>query len=1005
MTRFRVTVFGALDIRDPGGLSLDSVLAQPKRAALLVYLFASTPRGFRRRDSLRALFWPELDERRARDALNSAVYFLRKALGDGVIVARGSDELGVQSDLLSCDLVEFDAAIASGNPQQALELSRSELLDGFVVGDAPAFDDWLSRERTRVREASTNAALALASAASSAGDAGGALGWAERAHALAPDDEAVVRQLMETHERAGDSARALRVYHAFREHLRRTYELEPSPPTVTLAESIRERTRQPEVGPPKRVPPADVAAALVHAMQRESPDRVPPPAQPASLAGPVHEPAAPVRSGKRRDAVGALSLSVVGILLVGAMATAAMTRGFSRFTGSADVESRSVLAVFPFAVHGAQSDEPLGEGMARLIATTLDEVGDSRLVDTRALLGATPAQNNAGERGAMDERLRAVAASLRASLFVSGDIEATADSLDVRALLHESSSRKVLARAHARVARGDYFAVVDQVALQLIAGLPGQSGAAFEGLAARTTNSLPALRLYLTGEHEFQRGRFAEAIEAFRGAVSADSTFAVALYRLSNALTWSRLPPGLPPDSLADAAVRHGTNVPERDRILFRAWRSYLRGDAVDAEQRYREVLSTRPADVEASFYLGEVLFHWGPVFGRPALEARAPFEQVLRFEADNVGALSHLVRLAATAGDTARVTEYAARLLRLGPDSAEVSEVRGLEAFATRDTVAMRAFFDNLPRLSSRDARGVVWAIAVHTRDAEVLARLLARLELPPFDPFLRRQAHLVHAAHLMAIGQANAAMSTLEPNDVLTPARSLEYRTMLATLPFAPGPVTRLKELEQGILGTPPMDLSVGPGQYSLPSGSIYPPRRLYLLGLLRLRMGDTAAVARYADSLLTLSWANNRNQLFSRSFGRLLRAELLRHAKQPVEALAALGLPGVEEDSNLTELTSYPKAHERFLRGELLSELGRDAEAARWFETFPDLQLTDLMYRTTAELRLAELSEKRGDKGAALTGFFAVLRNLAKADTSFSPQVRRAEAGRRRVASRSG
>jgi DNA-binding SARP family transcriptional activator len=60
MIRFHT--LGVLDLRGPDGLELRSVLQQPKRLGLLAYLAIASPHRFHRRDSLLALFWPELDQ-------------------------------------------------------------------------------------------------------------------------------------------------------------------------------------------------------------------------------------------------------------------------------------------------------------------------------------------------------------------------------------------------------------------------------------------------------------------------------------------------------------------------------------------------------------------------------------------------------------------------------------------------------------------------------------------------------------------------------------------------------------------------------------------------------------------------------------------------------------------------------------------------------------------------------------------------------------------------------
>ena len=71
----RLRTLGALDLRAVDGEELRTVLAQPKRFALLAYLAVATPRGAHQRDTLIALFWPEQDSEHARNALSRACIF------------------------------------------------------------------------------------------------------------------------------------------------------------------------------------------------------------------------------------------------------------------------------------------------------------------------------------------------------------------------------------------------------------------------------------------------------------------------------------------------------------------------------------------------------------------------------------------------------------------------------------------------------------------------------------------------------------------------------------------------------------------------------------------------------------------------------------------------------------------------------------------------------------------------------------------------------------------
>jgi len=233
---------GTLDLRDSAdGRTFRSVLARQKRMALLGYLALARPQGLRHRDSLLAIFWPELPQQPARQALSQALYVLRRALGDGVVLTRGADEVGLDPEKFWCDGVAFEALLDQGQGEEALGVYGGDLLVGFYLSGCLEFERWLDGERARLRERAARAAWSLAEGAETSGNAVEAAHWGRRALALSPDDEEVLRQLLALLDRLGDRAGAIREYEAFAKRLREDYEAEPAPETTALIESVRAR--------------------------------------------------------------------------------------------------------------------------------------------------------------------------------------------------------------------------------------------------------------------------------------------------------------------------------------------------------------------------------------------------------------------------------------------------------------------------------------------------------------------------------------------------------------------------------------------------------------------------------------------------------------------------------------------------------------------------------------------------------------------------------------------
>ena len=237
--RYRLDLLGNIDlVNDEGGRVL-SVIAQPRRIALLAYLVARADEPFKRRDRIVSVFWPDLDEEKGRHALRQALYVLRGSLGSEAVTSRGDDEISVPASVLWCDARAFEAALAENRPDIAMELYRGPLLPGFYLTDVIEFEHWLDSERLRMERLATEAAWELATAREGEGDTPAALHWGRRAGDLAPFDESLLRRLIELYLRVGDRGGALNAYENFTRRLRDELEAEPSEQTLALVERVR----------------------------------------------------------------------------------------------------------------------------------------------------------------------------------------------------------------------------------------------------------------------------------------------------------------------------------------------------------------------------------------------------------------------------------------------------------------------------------------------------------------------------------------------------------------------------------------------------------------------------------------------------------------------------------------------------------------------------------------------------------------------------------------------
>jgi len=243
-------LLGRLSLTGADGRDVRALLGQPRRLALLAYLAAASPPGFHRRDSLLVLFWPELDQEHARAALRQALHVVRDALGANAVTSRGDEEIGLDFAEVSCDVPAFERAHGNGQLEEALDLYRGALLEGFFISDAPDFERWLETARGRLQQAAAGAARTLAERHESANDLMSAVRWTRRAAELAPSDEGLVRRLMVLLDRQGNRTGALEAYKAWARRVAADYDAEPAAETKALLAEVRERSQAQETARP-----------------------------------------------------------------------------------------------------------------------------------------------------------------------------------------------------------------------------------------------------------------------------------------------------------------------------------------------------------------------------------------------------------------------------------------------------------------------------------------------------------------------------------------------------------------------------------------------------------------------------------------------------------------------------------------------------------------------------------------------------------------------------------
>ena len=247
-------------------------------------------------------------------------------------------------------------------------------------------------------------------------------------------------------------------------------------------------------------------------------------------------------------------------------------RGASFAPGDAIAESAAPgIAVLPFQVSGAGLDV-WREGVVDLVSTNIDGVAGLRAIDSRTVLARWGERVAEGATADLETSLD-VARRAGARYAVLGNAARLGPAVRLTADVYEVDGGRSLGRAMVEGSPDSVYMLIDRLSIQVLGAVLGGEAEDLPrvDLARVTTTSLPALRAYLAGEVLFRRADFTGAIPEYQRAVEADSTFALAHYRLGASYGWSQNIGAEPATQASDRAARFADRLPEREAIVVRA--------------------------------------------------------------------------------------------------------------------------------------------------------------------------------------------------------------------------------------------------------------------------------------------------------------------------------------------------------------------------------------------------------------------------------------------------
>jgi tetratricopeptide (TPR) repeat protein/tRNA A-37 threonylcarbamoyl transferase component Bud32 len=654
---------------------------------------------------------------------------------------------------------------------------------------------------------------------------------------------------------------------------------------------------------------------------------------------------------------------------------------------------KSLVAVMPFSIQGDPELQYLETGMVDLLTRKLDGAGSLRGVDPNALLGTLGDE----VRGIRDPaEAQKVAASFGAGQFILGTITKIGNAIQFDASLYDAAGALT---SEAQITASDdaeLMVSIDNLAQQLIAEQLSDATQQLDRTAALTTESLPALKVFLEGERAMSEGRFKDGITSMRRALELDSTFALAWYRLRDALGWAGQVGSSEREKALDRAFDYSDRLPADVRRMLEAERASNEARFDDARSIYEELVRQRPDNVNAWLKLGDLIFHYGDREGYPSVLAREPFERALALNPENREGQYHLITIAAKERDS---TGLAALLANYG------DALNDNPTFAIGNLIAGGAkpqgeFLNEVTEAARSNPRILIYSALTSATVSEDLDAAQQWADvfrgMDPDNPDQAGPSMLLWVARgqWSDASEAMARLPDQRERDVI--GRAL-FETMIAISPLEPFKEERLARTRDVLRSAPTDSL---PPMLPDPLRGQEEALRVHATGLLSYRLRDFSDVEARVAELNDVEHSGDGPSL-AHHLSHALQALLAWRDGNAAEAMEHLDEAHLPLHWRYRNSPFIDEAFNRWVRAEVLRESGQLEESLKYYSTLSSMmEILPLFYLGPSYLRRGEVNEALGNDAEAIDFYSRLIDLWQNSDPQFQESVEEARAGIQRI-----